>query len=106
MTERSYGDFELRLEAKLTGKGTNAGVQFWSERSPDHHEMIGYQCDIGTGGSWGVIWGWLYDESRRRKMLTDPDKAKTAEAAKLDDWNQLRVVAKGDRIQIWLCQDP
>ena len=39
------------------------------ERSiPDHHEVIGYQADMG-----GKYWGALYDESRRRKVLAGPD---------------------------------
>src|SRR5256885_2096868 len=29
-TAKEYGDFELRLKAKLVGKGDNAGVQFRS----------------------------------------------------------------------------
>jgi hypothetical protein len=45
-TKKDYGDFELRLKAKLTGEGDNAGIQIRSRRIPDHHEMIGYQCDI------------------------------------------------------------
>src|SRR6478736_2810792 len=67
-----FGDFELRLKARLSGKGQNAGVQFRSQRMADHFEMIGYQCDMGTmqGRS---IWGSLYDESRRRRFLSEGD---------------------------------
>ena len=70
VTKSNYEDFELHFEARLIGKGNNAGVQFWSQRIPNHHEMIGFQCDIG-GWSKGSIWGFLYDESRRRKMLAE-----------------------------------
>src|SRR5688572_30261341 len=42
-TTKEYGDFELRLKARLVGKGENAGVQFRSRRIPNHHEVIGYQ---------------------------------------------------------------
>ena len=63
-----YGDFELRLKFKLLGKGANAGVQFRSRRIPNHHEVNGYQADLGDG--W---WGSLYDESRRNKMLAAAD---------------------------------
>ena len=47
-SREEYGDFELRLKARLTGKGQNAGVQFRSQRVPNHFEMIGYQCDMGA----------------------------------------------------------
>ena len=65
--KQEYRDFELRLQFKLLGEGTNAGVQIRSRRIPNHHEMIGYQADLGDG--W---WGCLYDESRRNKVLAGP----------------------------------
>ena len=65
-TEKEYGDFELRLKAKLVGKGENAGVQFRSQRIPKHFEVIGYQCDMGSANGKS-IWGALYDESRRNQ---------------------------------------
>ncbi|HCK70471.1 MAG TPA: DUF1080 domain-containing protein, partial [Planctomycetaceae bacterium] len=49
-TSKKYGDFELRLQAKLIGEGKNAGVQFRTKRIPNHHEVIGYQCDMGLMG--------------------------------------------------------
>lgn len=55
--EEDYGDFELRLEAKLVGPGENAGIQFRSERIPNHHEVIGYQCDMGLAGGKSICGG-------------------------------------------------
>ncbi len=49
-TTEQYEDFELRLEAKLVGAGQNAGVQFRTQRIPNHHEVSGYQADMGTAG--------------------------------------------------------
>ncbi|TXT22266.1 MAG: hypothetical protein FD138_3578 [Planctomycetota bacterium] len=34
-TKKEYGDFELRLQAKLAGDGANAGVQFRTKRIPE-----------------------------------------------------------------------
>ena len=62
-TKQSFGDFELRLKVKAIGEGVNAGIQFRTRRIPNHHEVIGYQADVG-----GMWWGKLYDESRRRKI--------------------------------------
>ncbi len=96
-TEKKYGDFELRLDVKLTdGKG-NAGIQFRTKRIPNHHEVIGYQADVG--GKW---WGKLYDESRRRKVLAGPDPAELAKVLKPEGWNQYVIRAEGDRIRLWL----
>ena len=69
-TREAFGDFELRLEARLRGEGQNAGVQFRSARIPNDHEVIGYQCDMGRMDG-RLIWGALYDESRRRRMLAE-----------------------------------
>lgn len=99
-TKKRYGDFELRLQAKLEGKGTNAGIQFRSERIPNHHEVIGFQADIGVMKGNELIWGALYDESRRRKFLVVGDQAKLKKAVKPDGWNDFVIRCEGPRIQI------
>lgn len=100
-TKQRYENFELRLDAKLIGQGDNAGVQFRSERIPNHHEVIGCQCDIGLIGKDRSIWGALYDESRRKKFLaeTPVDSFKQIQQG---DWNQLRIIANGNQIQIYV----
>ncbi len=92
-----YSDFELRLEFRLIGPDTNAGVQIRSKRIPDHHEMIGYQADLGQN-----YWGALYDESRRNKILTAPNKEELAKALKPGEWNHYRIHCEGRRIQLWI----
>ena len=97
-TTKPYGDFELRLKVKLLGgEGANAGIQFRTRRIPNHHEVSGYQADMGTG-----YWGALYDESRRNKVLKGPDQETVRRAIKVDDWNDYVIRAEGRRIQIWL----
>ncbi len=100
-TEKSYKNFEIKLQAKLTGEGQNAGIQFRSKRIPDHFEVIGYQCDMGRAGDQS-IWGALYDESRRREFLVLPPSDSIRKVLKENDWNQFIIRAEGPRIQIWL----
>jgi len=100
-SKEEFGDFELRLKAKLVGKGQNAGVQFRSQRMPNHFEMIGYQCDMGVMQG-KPIWGTLYDESRRRKFLDEPEAEKLAAVLKPEEWNDLAIRCEGPRIQIWV----
>jgi hypothetical protein len=100
-TKDRFADFELRLQAKLVGKGENAGVQFRSERIPDHFEVIGYQCDMGMAQGKS-IWGALYDESRRKRFLVQGDDEKLAEKVKTADWNDLVIRCQGPRVQIWV----
>lgn len=96
-TEREFANFELRLDFMLKGKDTNAGVQIRSDRIPNHHEMIGYQADLGQN-----YWGCLYDESRRNKVLARPDADALAKVLKLEDWNSYRIRCEGPRIQLWI----
>jgi len=98
-TKKQYGDFELRLKVKLLGDeaSANAGIQIRSQRIPDHHEMIGYQADMGQH-----YWGSLYDESRRRKVLAGADRDALNKVLKLNDWNDYRIRCQGKRIQLWI----
>jgi hypothetical protein len=96
-TREEYGDFELRLKFKIVGKGANAGAQFRSRRIPNHHEVKGYQADLGDG--W---WGSLYDESRRNKILAKADPTVIERVLKRDDWNDYTIRCQGRHIQLWI----
>jgi putative heme-binding domain-containing protein len=99
-TQESFADFELVFQIRLRGAGgfVNSGVQIRSERVPDSHEMKGYQVDVGPG--W---WGKLYDESRRNKVIGEPqDPAAVAAAVKEDGWNEYRIRAEGPAIRSWI----
>ncbi len=103
-TQRSYTNFVLTLKFKLVGTEgfVNAGVQFRSVRVVDPpNEMRGYQADIGEG--W---WGALYDESRRNKVLVQPDPEAVQRALKPDDWNNYTIRCEGRRIRTWLNAEP
>lgn len=98
-TKKSFGDFELKVKFKLLGDRTkaNAGIQFRTKRIPNHHEVSGYQADMGQD-----YWGALYDESRRKKVLAKPDKAIVEKLVKHDDWNEYTIRCEGSRIRLWL----
>ena len=95
-TNKRYKNFELTLQVKVKGKRPNAGIQIRSERIEDHHEMIGYQADVGPG-----YWGRLYDESRRRKFLAPLASAAATNAAK-EGWNNYKIRCEGKRIRMWI----
>lgn len=96
-TETEYSDFELRLKVKLLGENANAGIQIRSRRVPNHHEMIGYQADMGQH-----YWGCLYDESRRNRVLAGPDPAAMQKALRVGDWNDYVIRCEGKRIRLWI----
>jgi hypothetical protein len=93
-TTREFGDFDLRVKYKRDKN--NGGIQFRSQRVPGSREVAGYQADFYVG-----IDGFLYDESRRRTFLAQPD-AETIAKLKLGDWNSYRIRAEGPHIRMWL----
>ena len=97
-TDAEYENFILRLEYRVDcTKSCNAGIQFRSQRVPNHHEMIGYQADIAPG-----ITGALYDESRRNKLLVVPPKDTQQRALALakNGWNEYVIRCQGPRIRL------
>jgi len=98
-TTKSFGDFELKVKFKLLGdpKQANAGIQFRTKRIPNHHEVSGYQADMGQN-----YWGALYDESRRNKVLAQPAKDVIAKVVKQDDWNEYVIRCEGPRVRLYL----
>jgi Domain of Unknown Function (DUF1080) len=104
-TKKRFENFELRLEVKLRGQGNNAGVQFRTERIPNNTEVSGYQADIGNAFKRSV-WGALYDESRRKKMLAEGPAESVAKWTKEGEWNELFVVANDSNIKIFLNGNP
>ena len=96
-TKKEFEDFELRLSVRVIDEDINAGIQIRSRRIPDHHEMIGYQADVG--GAW---WGKLYDESRRREILAGPEDDTLQRVLRPNAWNEYVIRCEGKRIQLWL----
>jgi hypothetical protein len=97
-SERTYTNFVLRLKFKLVGEGANAGVQFRTKRIPNHHEVSGYQADMGDP-TW---WGCLYDESRRNKVLAASDMKEVSKVLKRGDWNEYVIRCNGKGIQLFV----
>jgi mono/diheme cytochrome c family protein/glucose/arabinose dehydrogenase len=99
-TTRSYRNFILRLDYRLVGTEgfVNGGIQFHSQRIADPpHEMAGYQADIGAGYS-----GFLYDESRRNRVLAAAPEDLVKRIEKPGEWNQYEIRAEGRRVQLFL----
>ena len=95
-TEKEYGDFELLIKFKL--RNHNSGVQIRS-RVHDANEFIvkGYQPDIAEKRYTGI----LYEEGGRG-ILVDVKPDEVAKHVNQGDWNQYRIVCKGDNIQIFV----
>ncbi len=98
--EKPYGDFILRVKAKLDNH--NSGIQFRSEELPDH-VAAGYQADIAEK----TYFGMLYEEKKRGfmpywKAMTPEQQAETQTYVKQGDWNQFEITCEGDHVRIEL----
>ncbi len=119
MTEKEFGDFELRLsfQAYRDSPG-NSGVQIRSRydegpEAPRGGWLDGPQIDVHPPAPWRI--GLIYDETREERRwispsLEDwniddsyaPDEWRFVFADEEDGWNQLRIIARGTRIETFL----
>lgn len=112
-TDKEFGDFMLELDFKIDSKGKfNSGVQIRSHSRPEkvkgeeQERVYGYQVEIDTDPerAWtGGIYFEAGNKARKAGWLNDLSENEAARnARKLDEWNHLKIVAKGRRIQTWL----
>ncbi|HEY3394245.1 MAG TPA: DUF1080 domain-containing protein [Lacipirellulaceae bacterium] len=113
-TDKEFGDFVLELDFKIHPKAFNSGVQIRSHARPEgnRERVYGYQVEIDTDPNrpWtgGIYFeGGSKDESgkwiRQAGWLNDLKKNEPAQKARhLGEWDHLKIMANGRRIQTWL----
>src|SRR5687768_9948063 len=115
------GDFELRLMFRLSNTN-NSGIQYRSKHVTDGNPrnkwvVRGYQGEVRNEIELPNVSGFVYDEGGKRGRLCNVGEKVTWEngkknvtgktctpeefkkAFKLDDWNEYRIVAKGNNIK-------
>ena len=94
LTDETYGDFELYLEAKPDW-GTNGGIFFRSSESG-----TAYQIELVGGGLPGT--GNLLGEVLH--VTTSARATRVGDVWKEDDWNSFRLRVTGDapRVTLWV----
>jgi hypothetical protein len=112
LTEKEYGDFELRLKVQTYSTTTgNSGVQVRSRYDDKAGWLDGPQVDLNPPGPWRN--GFIYDETRGAQVWLWPDVGPPANARpehapkgwnwkhadKEDVWNEIRIVCRGTRIK-------
>lgn len=104
ITTSEYADFELELEVKIHDTDLNSGVQIRTSTTRkndkgDSREVIhGPQVDLGkSNGRSGYIYG-----QGNKGWITPKDKLVKSDAMKDGEWNKLRVLAVGRRLQTWI----
>lgn len=95
MTEKEYGDFELRLEFKVP-KGGNSGVALRSPMKGDP-AYTGMEIQVLDDPSYKGLQKWqqtgsIYGVQPSSKLATKP----------VGEWNRYRIVCKGRQVMIEL----
>ncbi len=93
-TEKTYDDFEIKLEFKQEANG-NSGVFIRS--TVDGTKVSGWQVEVAPPGS---DTGGIY-ESYGRGWLIKPEPEKD-KFLKFGEWNKMKIVVKGDRVTTYL----
>ena len=119
--EGKLEDFELRLSFRCTNTN-NSGIQYRSkhitEKVRNKWVVRGYQHEVRNENKFPNISGFIYgeglgrgriclvgekatinDEGKKEVSETLIDEAGFQELFKLDDWNEVVIIAKGNRIQ-------
>ena len=104
-TDKMYGDFILELDF-LVDPSMNSGIQIRSNSFPHYKagRVHGYQVEIDPSNrAWS---GGIYDEGRRKWLVTLKDNPNAQKSFKQNEWNTYRVEAIGDTIKTWINEVP
>lgn len=96
-TEKNYRNFRLICEAKLVTSEMHSGIALWGklvEKQGDPFSYMGHLVMFPS--NYG-----FYDLYRRNSIYRDEEK-KAKEAGHQHDWNQMEILAIGDRIRFAL----
>jgi hypothetical protein len=124
LKDKKFGDFDLRLTFRCNA-ANNSGIQYRSKHIAEgkvNNQWVvrGYQHEIRNEIKLPSVSGFIYEEGGKRgrvclvgeeavyedgkksvkKTLIDADGF--AKLFKLDDWNDVAIIAQGDRIRHYL----
>ena len=94
LTDRNFSDFRLLATVKLAKSEMHSGIAMWGRNAPEHgdpHTYAGHLVMFPSG--WG-----LYDLFGRNGLGVDGEPAK--KVGKQHDWNDLEILAQGNRIRL------
>lgn len=93
LTEKEYGDYELRLEYKLPKVG-NSGIAL---RTPFQGDpaYVGMEIQLIDDVNWKGLQTWQQTGS-----IYNVVPAKTVKNKEIGEWNAMRIVAKGRHIRV------
>lgn len=102
-TEKAYGDFVLKLQFRWDELG-NSGIMFRAQQRDGDGRVFGYQSELDhSDRSWS---SGLYDEARRGWLNTLEENEAARNAIRFDDWNDIRIEARGASLKTYINDVP
>jgi hypothetical protein len=94
LTKRKFTDFRLTCTVKLVESEMHSGIAFWGKNAPEHGDRYTYAGHLVMFPSgWG-----MYDLFGRKGLPVDGGPAK--KVGKQHDWNDLEILAQGNRVRV------
>ncbi len=102
-TDKTYSDFILKLQFRWDEPG-NSGIMLRGQQRDGDGRVYGYQSELDDGErAWS---GGIYDEARRGWLQTLEGRDEARAAIRLDDWNDIRIEARGTSIKTFINEVP
>ena len=93
LTEKEFGDFELRLEYKMS-KHSNSGVALRSPMKGDP-AYVGMEIQLIDDLNWKGLQTWQHTGSIYNVVPAKKDANKP-----IGEWNSMRIIAKGRHVMV------
>ena len=102
LTKKKFTDFRLLATVKLVESEMHSGIAFWGKTGPDvvPENLRKERVQYTYGGHLVMFpsdWG-MYDLFGRNGLPVDGGPAK--KAGKQHDWNELEILAQGNRVRV------
>lgn len=99
LTEKEFGDFELRCEYKWAKEGTNSGIAL---RTPPKGDpaYVGMEIQLIDDENWEKVHKFKLADYQHTGSIYDVQPAKPAGNKPVGEWNSVRIVCKGRQVTI------
>jgi hypothetical protein len=94
LTKRTFTDFRLTAKGKLAQSEMHTGIALWGRKAPEKGDPYTY---AGLLVMFPTGWG-MYDLYGRNGLPVDGAPAK--KVGKQHDWNDLEILAQGNRVRV------
>ncbi len=108
VTQKTFGDFVLELDARLDDTSSNSGVQVRSHFDPAGNNAMGlvygYQVELDPSArKWS---GGIYDQGRRDWLYPVSLHSKAEDAFQVGQYNHIKVECVGRETKTWINGKP